>query len=341
MIKGITGYGYFDELEIPIIENTAWEHELADSLGEAIANNPKAVAILVRRHGMYVWGKTWEEAKRHGECLHYLFEVAISMKKLGMDFTSPPAPLKALALTEESGKKRGRESDVKYVVLDIEGTTTPITFVKDVLFPYSAEHFESYLVSSWDEKDTQEDLTQLSKDIGSDILDKVQLPKVVAHLQTCVKEDRKSSYLKNIQGRIWDKGYSSGDLKSEIYDDVLKFFVRSKEENFKIAIYSSGSRNAQKLLFKYSNLGDLRGFISCYFDTSVGQKQEAASYSEIVKTLGVDSADEIVFVTDIPAEGAAAKLAGMRTVLAVRPGNAPLPAGHNYTTVSTFDNLLK
>jgi methylthioribulose 1-phosphate dehydratase / enolase-phosphatase E1 len=341
MIKGITGYGYFDELEIPIIENTAWEHELADSLGEAIANNPKAVAILVRRHGMYVWGKTWEEAKRHGECLHYLFEVAISMKKLGMDFTSPPAPLKALALTDESGKKRGRESDVKYVLLDIEGTTTPISFVKDVLFPYSVKHFESYLEASWDEKETQEDLSVLSKDSAVDVSKKASLPNVVAYLANCVVQDKKCSYLKNIQGRIWDKGYSSGDLKSGIYDDVLKFFVRSKEENFKIAIYSSGSRNAQKLLFKYSNLGDLRGFISCYFDTSVGQKQEAASYCEIVKTLGVDSADEIVFVTDIPAEGAAAKLAGMRSVLAVRPGNAPLPADHNFTTVSTFDNLLK
>ena len=108
MIKGINGYGYFDELAIPIIENTAWEHELADSLGEAIANNPKACAVLVRRHGMYVWGDTWEQAKRHGECLHYLFEVAIQMRKLGIDFNSPP---KAVELADNHivGKKRGGE----------------------------------------------------------------------------------------------------------------------------------------------------------------------------------------------------------------------------------------
>ena len=92
MIKGIAGHGYFDELVIPIIENTAWEHELSDSLGAAIAANPKAVAVLVRRHGMYVWGDTWEQAKRHGECLHYLFEVAIEMKKLGIDWRTMAAP---------------------------------------------------------------------------------------------------------------------------------------------------------------------------------------------------------------------------------------------------------
>ena len=90
MIKGIAGHGYFDTLSIPIIENTAWEHELADSLGEAIAKNPKSCAVLVRRHGMYVWGDTWEQAKRHGECLHYLFEIAIKMRGLGRDYESAP-----------------------------------------------------------------------------------------------------------------------------------------------------------------------------------------------------------------------------------------------------------
>lgn len=349
MIKGITGYGYFDELEIPIIENTAWEHELADSLGEAIANNPKAVAILVRRHGMYVWGKTWEEAKRHGECLHYLFEIAISMRKLGMDFTSPPAPLKSIAITDESSKKRSRESplvtssktqDVKYALLDIEGTTTPITFVKDILFPYSVANFKDYLESSWNEKETQDDLIELNRDFPVDTRDKKKIADVVAFLKQCVAEDRKCSYLKNIQGRIWDKGYKCGELKSEVYEDVLRFFQRSKRDNIKIAIYSSGSRNAQKLLFRYSNLGDLREYISCYFDTTVGQKQQTESYREIMKTLGVDSAHEVMFVTDIPGEGKAAELAGMRSVLAERPGNAAVSADHKFTRVSTFDSLL-
>ena len=104
MIKGIEGHGYYDQLCIPIIENTAHEHELADCLGETMARYPKACAILVRRHGMYVWGNTWEQAKRHGECLHYLFEVALRMHQMGMDFNA--APLTATAL----GKRTATDS---------------------------------------------------------------------------------------------------------------------------------------------------------------------------------------------------------------------------------------
>lgn len=359
MIKGITGYGYFDELVIPIIENTAWEHELADSLGEAIAKNPKSVAILVRRHGMYVWGKTWEEAKRHGECLHYLFEVAISMKKLGMDFQSAPAPLKSLNDACENGsKKRVRElsmtttdkspspKGIKFVLLDIEGTTTPIKFVKDVLFPYSVKNFYSYLKKNWDVESVRNNVKNLmsAHDLGVKAGDTTPctdelLRGIVTHLTECVEKDIKVQYLKNLQGDIWNEGYSSGELKSELYDDVLPFFERCKDENIKIAIYSSGSRTAQNLLFKYSNFGDVRSHISCYFDTSVGQKQESNSYTEVCRTLGVDSASEIMFVTDILAEGQAAVSAGMKSVLAVRPGNAALPVNHGYQTVKSFENL--
>ena len=346
MIKGISGYGYFDELSIPIIENTAWEHELADSLGEAIEKNPKSVAILVRRHGMYVWGKTWEEAKRHGECLHYLFEVAIQMKKLNMDFLSAPLPLKSIE-TQNQNKKRLRESvlndvatkNVKYVLFDIEGTTTPISFVKNVLFPYSIKKMEKFLEETWEKSETQADMLLLKSTYGP--TDRGSVKKISDYLINCVEKDLKIEALKNIQGRIWDLGYASGELKSIIYDDVLQFFIRAHSENVKIAIYSSGSRNAQKLLFKYSNLGDLRNYISCYFDTSVGQKQEKKSYEEIIKSLGVDNGNEILFVTDILGESQAAKQAGMLTVLAVRAENAPLPAGHGFQTVTTFDDLLK
>lgn len=309
------------------------------------------MAILVRRHGMYVWGKTWEEAKRHGECLHYLFEIAISMKKLGMDFQSAPAPLRSLAPSVENGsKKRSRESSsaalcalagVKYVLLDIEGTTTPISFVKDVLFPYSAKNFRTFLEENWGDAEMMEDLKLLQVDYeaekGPFVLD---VATCASFLSLSVAEDRKCSYLKNIQGRIWDKGYSSGSLKSEVYLDIMHFFMRATGRNIKIAIYSSGSRKAQQLLFKYSNLGDLRDHISCYFDTSVGLKQHPSSYTDIVKSLGVDNASEIMFFTDILAEGQAAVSAGMRSMLAVRPGNAALPAKHGFATVSNFDVLL-
>jgi 2,3-diketo-5-methylthio-1-phosphopentane phosphatase len=305
----------------------------------------------VRRHGMYVWGKTWEEAKRHGECLHYLFEIAISMKKLGMDFQSAPAPLISIAPSVENGsKKRNRESSsaavselagVKYVLFDIEGTTTPISFVKDVLFPYSAKNFKTFLEENWGDAETMEDLKLLQVDYEAEKGPFVpDAATCASFLSLCVAEDRKCSYLKNIQGRIWDKGYSSGSLKSEVYLDIMHFFMRANARNIKIAIYSSGSRKAQKLLFKYSNLGDLRDHISCYFDTSVGLKQQPSSYTDIVKSLGVDNASEIMFITDILAEGQAAVSAGMRSMLAVRPGNAALPTKHGFTTVSNFDELL-
>jgi len=300
MIKGIKGYGYFDELRVPIIENTAWEHELADSLGDCIRRNPKACAVLVRRHGMYVWGDTWEEAKRHGECLHYLFDVAIQMKNLGMDFLKAPLTVSSLgnvvckkrplisdAETSSDGlnKRANLEKHYKHVVFDIEGTTTPITFVKDVLFPYASTHTKAFLDSTWDTEKTQDDIKLLqalaledSKTSGSmcvlpDSLakDQLLLP-LVQFVQTCIAQDRKVGALKQLQGHIWDQGYQLGQLKSIVYDDVPKCFSKLCEQGKQISIYSSGSREAQMLLFKYSNHGDLRSFISCYFDTKVGMK---------------------------------------------------------------------
>jgi len=296
MIKGIKGYGYFDELTIPIIENTAWEHELADSLGDCIRRNPKACAVLVRRHGMYVWGDTWEEAKRHGECLHYLFDVAINMRRLGMDFNRAPK-----IATGNSSRKRPLEGDdsiavggkrsvadlksYKHVVFDIEGTTTPITFVKDVLFPFAAQQAKSFLETTWDTARTQDDVKLLralaiedSQSSGKpsvlpDSNDKsVLLAPLVQFVQSCIALDRKVGALKQLQGHIWDVGYASGTLKSVVYDDVPLCFARLVGEGKQVSIYSSGSREAQKLLFKYSNHGDLRRFLSCYFDTKVGMK---------------------------------------------------------------------
>ena len=384
MIKGIKGYGYFDELRIPIIENTAWEHELADSLGDAIRNNPKACAVLVRRHGMYVWGDTWEEAKRHGECLHYLFEVAIQMKKLGFDFNSPPLPLPlplSLAVTntivsdvndvndvnangkrgnsvkEDSINKRPKSANKQYkhYVFDIEGTTTPITFVKDVLFPYAADNARDYLESTWSTAQTKADVDEFIKQAALDAQDvslkapviktstsppsKSLIDPIVDYIKWSIENDRKVFALKNFQGHIWSQGYASGKIVSNVYDDVPACFSRLKDEGKQISIYSSGSREAQHLLFKHSNAGDLRRFIQCYFDTKIGNKRESSSYSEIALTLGVDAASDILFVTDIIEEAEAAAAVGIDVVLSVRPGNAKLPKKHNFKTVTHFGDL--
>jgi methylthioribulose 1-phosphate dehydratase/enolase-phosphatase E1 len=348
MIKGIDGYGYFDTLRIPIIENTAWEHELADSLGEAIAKNPKSCAVLVRRHGMYVWGNSWEQAKRHGECLHYLFDIAIRMKQLGMDFNSPPRPLPSAA------------PKFKYVLLDIEGTTTPITFVKDTLFPYSAANMASFLQAQWASAAVTAAVQQLQALAAEDVAagkstdaasglasadlsaEATARPAAVAFALLCIEQDRKVTPLKQLQGLIWEAAYRAGSIKGTVYDDLIPRLEGWAREGVRVAIYSSGSRHAQQLLFGYSNHGDLRRHLSAYFDTTVGAKQSAASYKDILLTLGVpaDSANDVVFVTDILGEAVAAKEAGMQAVISVRPGNAPVNASeHSFRSITTFADL--
>eukprot|EP00602_Paraphysomonas_sp_CaronLab_P004815 CAMPEP_0185023742 /NCGR_PEP_ID=MMETSP1103-20130426/6384_1 /TAXON_ID=36769 /ORGANISM="Paraphysomonas bandaiensis, Strain Caron Lab Isolate" /LENGTH=412 /DNA_ID=CAMNT_0027556481 /DNA_START=214 /DNA_END=1452 /DNA_ORIENTATION=- len=388
MIKGIAGYGYHDELVVPIIDNTAFESELADSLEQAIILYPKSYAVLVRDHGIYVWGDTWEQAKRHSECLHYLFNVAIQKHSLGLSEYKTEVvngvdvngngeqPSKRQRTSIDSSthacdacrKKRlstelkVNASSYKYVVLDIEGTTTPITFVKDVLFPFARDNVYAHLSSTWHSQETQDDISALCIQAAADRED-TKLPAgmpcvdvLIAHssgtathdtekLKQCLCEyvrwniavDRKISSLKQLQGHIWATGYASGALKSTVYDDVPFFLSRMKRAGVHTCIYSSGSREAQKLLFKYSNFGDLRPMLSCYFDTKIGHKRDAESYKQIVQSLGVDSPDQVLFVTDIIEESDAAVEAGLHTVLSVRPGNAPLPSEHPYNIITSFD----
>jgi methylthioribulose 1-phosphate dehydratase / enolase-phosphatase E1 len=372
MIKGISGHGYFDELVVPIIENTAHEHELADALGECIANNPKTCAVLVRRHGMYVWGKNWEEAKRHGECLHYLFDIALKMKSLDMDFTRAPLVVSQSSSSKISGKrglsdvdvdnkqnqpskqKKGNNNsklnlakDYKHVVFDIEGTTTPITYVKDVLFPYSSNNITKFLEKTYNNSETSTQMLGLwsmknnAKQIPTN--KKEYIKSVSDIVKNLIQDDIKDPFLKSIQGRIWKEAYSNGTIKSVVYDDVPSCFDRLQNIETKISIYSSGSRQAQQLLFKYSDHGDLRHFINCYFDTqTAGQKRIEQSYKEICLSLGVEKPEEILFVTDIYEEAVAAKAAGMGVVISSRQGNAPLPKEMNtdiFPVITSFDDL--
>ena len=346
MIKGIAGYGYFDTLRIPIIENTAWEHELADSLGEAIAKNPKACAVLVRRHGMYVWGNSWEEAKRHGECLHYLFDIAIRMKQLGMDFNSPPRPLPSATAA----------STYKHILLDIEGTTTPITFVKDTLFPFAEKNVGAYLLANWGSASTISLVAQLqeqARDDGaaspvalafasaSDLQSSAIVAAATEYAVSLIQADRKVGALKALQGLVWEQAYKAGSLKGAVFEDFPAALQRWTQAGVKVSIYSSGSRHAQQLLFGNSTHGDLRPHLSAYFDTAVGAKQAAASYSDILLSLGVpaEEAASVLFVTDILGEAKAAREAGLSAVLSLRPGNAPITEEHAFKTFSSFVDI--
>jgi methylthioribulose 1-phosphate dehydratase/enolase-phosphatase E1 len=364
MIKGIAGHGYRDTLVVPIIENTPHENELADSLGEAMQQYPNSVAVLVRRHGLYVWGNTWEAAKRHGECLHYLFDMALQMSSMGFDFMTEPTsaiPAGCFDCSEDtsnnSSKKRAMESPAggviankktkrtlttgyTHVLFDIEGTTTPISFVKEVLFPYSSCHVQEWLSGNQADPAIVEGIKEQAAGDGLEVPSNGELVAFLTkYVQDIVAADRKDPAVKRAQGAIWEAGYRSGALKSEVYSDVAPAFQRIKDAGKHVCIYSSGSRKAQRLLFQYSDKGDLRPLLSCYFDTTIGHKREAKSYTEIALSLGAEDPASVLFVTDVIEEAQAARQAGMHAIISIRDGNLPLPKKHDFKTVTTFEDF--
>jgi methylthioribulose 1-phosphate dehydratase/enolase-phosphatase E1 len=401
MIKGIKGNAYDDTLVIPVIENTPRECQLTSSLRDAIERYPNTYAVLVRRHGIYVWGEDWKAAKRHAECYHYLFSAYLKMKAAGFDPTAPLSGSAAAAVeaatgnteaatgntasakTTTGGVKRGRVAahpqgcskraagpsgnalaEPTVVLLDIEGTLAPITFVSETLFPYARQHVGAYLESGWGSKEVNmharalaelaaEDaaagtagavpvpLSQLEAAIGGDAAAKAaSIAALEALVHWLMNSDRKVGPLKALQGHVWRAGYESGALKGDVYADAVEALSQWHAAGKRVYIYSSGSREAQRLLFKYSSAGDLRPYLSGYFDTTSGSKRESESYRNIALSLGVDNPSEVLFATDILEEAAAAAEAGSKPVLLLREGNKPIPEGHGYPTAHTLTELL-
>jgi enolase-phosphatase E1 len=208
---------------------------------------------------------------------------------------------------------------IQYVLTDIEGTTTPITFVHDVLFPYSLEHLATYVV--------QHDQDPVVMKCLADTLATSQVEgkpytthdEAVAQLLAWIKEDRKHPALKTLQGLIWRNGYATGAFQAQIYADVKPSLSAWKDQGIKLGVYSSGSVEAQKLLFGHTPEGDLTPLFSHYFDTAVGGKREQHSYERILKALNLPGSD-VLFLSDVPEELVAARAAGLRTVQLIRPG---------------------
>ena len=229
----------------------------------------------------------------------------------------------------------------KAVLLDIEGTTTPIEFVHETLFPYAKERIGKYVEMHFGalSNEIAQLVDESSHDGGYTIpLDPTEPGSVSHYLEHLIDRDRKSTPLKSIQGQLWMEGYESGELTSVVFPDVPPAFERWRKEGKIVAIYSSGSVLAQQLLFRHTDHGDLTPFISEYFDTATGAKREPESYSKIAISLGFAPA-EIVFVSDVPGELASAADAGMSTALVVRPGNASIEHADGFRSVSTFDQL--
>ncbi|CAI9295105.1 unnamed protein product [Lactuca saligna] len=326
MIKGIQGHGYYDELVVPIIENTAQERELTESLAAAIEAYPKTTAVLVRNHA------------------------AIKLHQLGLDWSTPSHGPKPLLC----GQSQTTNPSHRCVVLDIEGTTTPISFVTDVLFPYARDNVQKHLEETYDTDATQDDIkllrSQVEDDLKNGVANAVTIPSdeagkqeviaaLVANVEGMIKSDRKITSLKQLQGHIWQTGFEKNELKGVVFDDVPVSLQKWHSSGIKVYIYSSGSRLAQRLLFGYSNHGDLRTYLSGFFDTTVGNKKERKSYVEICESVGVHKPSDVLFVTDVFQEAVAAKAAGLEVIISVRPGNGQLPENHGFKTVKSFSEI--
>lgn len=238
-------------------------------------------------------------------------------------------------------------SRIHAILLDIEGTTTPVDFVYRTLFPYARQKFEDFLRRHRHDPGVRQDLEWLRKQYRADEAQGMELPpwrenslieSVAAYGRWLMDRDSKVYGLKLVQGKIWEEGYRTGELRGEVYADIPLALARWSQQGRAIAIYSSGSIQAQKLLFGSTTHGDLTPFLRAHFDTGTGVKTDAASYKKIAEALALPSPG-IVFLSDMARELDAARNAGMATVLCVRSENAQPPAA-THPSIHSFDEVF-
>jgi len=256
---------------------------------------------------------------------------------------------------------------VRHMLLDIEGTTCSVRFVSEVLFPYAREKLEDFLTQHETEPQIQQLLVDLqlswqqeSHPEARDLLracgrsadpeaadsrvhdgdDAAALSgtALIPYLHWLIRQDRKLTAWKELQGRIWDEGYARGDLKADLFDDVLPALRSWKQRGLELSVYSSGSVAAQQLLYGHSQEGDVRDLFSHWFDTRIGPKQEASSYRRILEMLGC-SAAQVLFISDAIGELQAADAAGLQVLFSDREGNPQRDPGR-FPTISRLDQLV-
>lgn len=208
---------------------------------------------------------------------------------------------------------------IRYILMDIEGTTTSIDFVHKILFPYASANLPSFIHQNYSEKAVQEQLLSVQSTILEENKFTPDWQECIPILQQWIKADRKHPALKNLQGMLWKSGYENGQYKGHLYPDVLPAWQQWTQAGLALGIYSSGSVEAQKLLFGFSEYGDVTPYLSHYFDTRVGHKREPDSYSVIQETLGLEPSS-ILFLSDVQEELDAAKQEGFDTIQVLRPG---------------------
>lgn len=238
------------------------------------------------------------------------------------------------------------KSKPRGVLLDIEGTTSSISFVYDVMFPYVREHLASFLDSAWTTDELQACRPLLAKDLGKASVDdwlgckskSEQQDLVFDGVMALMDADVKATGLKQLQGLIWKDGFQSGQLVAHLFDDVAPAIKQWHQLGMDIRIYSSGSIAAQKLFFGHTVAGNLLEFFSGHYDTTTGPKKEPQSYEKIAADFGLP-ADDILFVSDVVDELKAANSAGMRTILSIRPGNSPAASNQGFESIESFSQI--
>jgi enolase-phosphatase E1 len=236
------------------------------------------------------------------------------------------------------------------MLLDIEGTTTRLAFVHDVLFPYARARLAAFLEAHGRTPEVAAIIDRLADEHQDEVFRGNAPPPLVmdggrpspesavAFLSWLMDRDRKSPALKQLQGLIWERGYQAGELRGEVFPDVAPALRRWRAAGRDLAIYSSGSELAQRRLFESTPDGDLTPLISGFFDTRAGTKTDPASYTRIAAALG-RAPGEILFLSDVTGELRAASDAGCQVALVSRPGNASQPDADAYAVVENFDEL--
>ena len=221
---------------------------------------------------------------------------------------------------------------IRAVLTDIEGTTSSIAFVKEVLFPYARQHMLDFIRRHHDDPRVVPHLEAVRATLGGE----ADLEEIGRQLIRWIDEDRKITPLKALQGLIWEQGYREGAYRAHVYDDAVAALRRWHDRGLRLYVYSSGSVHAQKLFFSHTTAGDLTSLFSGFFDTTVGAKTDPESYRRIAREIGLPPG-EILFLSDVAAELDAAREAGMATCQLVRDGIPEAVVGHRQ--VDSFDAI--
>lgn len=238
--------------------------------------------------------------------------------------------------------------NIRCVLLDIEGTVSDVRFVYEVMFPFARSNMAAYLSGSWTTTAVRAAVQQVALDadleleswLGETWLEgKSETLRVcIAHLEELMDRDSKSTGLKALQGLVWKSGFESGEIRAELFSEVSSALHAWKDAGLDLRIYSSGSVLAQKLFFGHTTDGDLLPILSGFYDTLFGKKQEAESYRRIAADTQLPP-NEILFLSDVAEEIAAALQSGMQAIAVVRPSNKPLPDSFSGVKIQSLDQL--